>query len=83
MQDSEPLEGSWELADGLMHTLSEPLPPDSPVKAKRSDMRAQIQADAMHALMSSSNPQTRLRAIQLLTTHSQGDPERGNTPTFN
>ncbi len=77
MQVLEPLESSWELADGLMHTLSEPLPPDSPIKATRSDMRAQIQADAMHALLSSSNPQTRLRAIQLLTTHSHSDPERG------
>jgi len=82
MQVSEPLEGSWELADGLMHTLSEPLPPDSPVKASRGEMRAQIQADAVRALISSANPHTRMRAMQLLMAHSQGSPERGRPFPF-
>ena len=67
-----PLQGStaahsWDLADGLMHTLSNPLPPDSPAAATRTVMMEQIQADAARALISSSSPDTMLRAMRLLT----------------
>ena len=64
----QPQDGSWELADSLMQTLSAPLPPDSPVAASYKDMMHQLKTDVTSALLACQDKQTMHHASHLLSS---------------
>lgn len=70
----EPPDSSWELADGLMTTLSAPLPPDSPVAASYKGMMQQLRADVSSALLACRDQEAMQRALQLLPSARQTAP---------